>query len=101
MNDQTIILDEVGLGLYGAVIKDRSVNSFSARPSKLLNAGKEYTVTLKAGDVDNNDPLNGIMDACLNHLDGDADTNEEGNHGGEHFLETTPPSSKPTFLNLP
>ncbi|MFA6098129.1 MAG: Ig-like domain-containing protein [Patescibacteria group bacterium] len=101
MNASTIKLAEAGTGDYGININDHTSNSFSGRPAKLLNAGKEYNVTLTAGDPGNNDPNNGVMDVCLNHLDGDADTVEEGTAGGDNFLETVPPSSNPTFTDAP
>ncbi|MCH7492620.1 Ig-like domain-containing protein, partial [Patescibacteria group bacterium] len=52
--------------------------SFSTRPATPMTAGDEYSVKLIAGDPASTDPLDGIMDVCRNHLDGNYDTADDG-----------------------
>ncbi|MBI5037756.1 MAG: Ig-like domain-containing protein [Candidatus Kerfeldbacteria bacterium] len=67
-------------------------DSFSTRPSNAMTAGAEYNVKLIAGTPGNTDPNNGIMDVCLNHLDGDYNNNEDGSPGDDFMTINNEPS---------
>jgi hypothetical protein len=75
--------------------------SFSTRPAALLETGNEYEVRLIAGDPASSDPYDGIMDVCLNHLDGNENTTSDGTAGGDDFMTVNTPTFPPGPLGPP
>ncbi|MBU0597709.1 pilin, partial [Patescibacteria group bacterium] len=61
--------------------------SFSTRPAELLEPGRQYNVTLKAGVPGT---FFGIQDVCGNHLDGDYNQMDDGSPG-DNFMGVVPP----------
>lgn len=96
MNTSTVTYTDLTAGVAAALKTPFGVPStwdaFSTRPAVTMTAGNEYSMTLTAGTPGNNDPTNGLMDVCLNHLDGDYNTNEDGSPGDDFMTIANQPN---------
>lgn len=91
------ITDAIDTALKSPFSYPGSARYFTTRPAAPMLPGKEFSVSLVAGTTGNSDPQNGIMDICLNHLDGNYNTADQGSPNDDFMssAQTGPPPNPP------